>query len=174
VTWILRTLLDESGKPRLTKADLRIVHDVVLAHCDKDDRVQDGILGNPSVCHVNGRDLVCRRGQTQYCLTPSKADTVNKLYAGPTNSNCEKISTGGFLPGSELAWAEFWPADALEQFYRYGIPGYSTPGQWKYTDFDFDRDPKRTGTCGLLRQYQPRLAKSQAGWRQVDRVPRRN
>jgi hypothetical protein len=161
--WILRTLLDEYGKPRLTKEDLQIVHDAALARCDKDDGIHDGIIGNPSACHLNARDLVCRAGQTQRCLTSSKFDAVAKLYAGPMNSKGEKISTGGFLPGSELAWLEFWPADSLEQFYRYGIPGYSTREQWKYTDFDFDHDPQRMGLAAYYDNSNPDLRKFKQG-----------
>ncbi len=163
VAWSLRTLLDEAGKPRLTPEDLRIAHDVVLARCDMDDGVKDGIVGNPFACRVQTRDLACGSGRAGACLSASKADTVMRLYAGPTSSKGERISTGGLLPGSELAWTQLWPVSALEQFYRYGIPGYTTGPAWSHRELDFDREPARTGLAAYYDNTNPDLRSFKRG-----------
>lgn len=162
--WIYRTLFDESGAPRLNDRDLQLVHEAALARCDQDDGVSDGLIGNPQACAVDVEKLICRGGQSERCLTPSKAGTVRKLYAGPMNSKGERLSTGGFPPGSELSWTDLGPPQAVEDFFRYAIPGYSVPPQWKYTDFDFDRDPKRLGLAAYYDNSNPDLGKfKQAG-----------
>lgn len=162
--WIYRTLFDESGAARLSDKDLQLVHDAALARCDKDDGVPDGVIGNPLACQVDPQSLVCESGQAERCLTPTKADTVRKLYAGPMSSKGERISSGGFPAGSELSWTDLGPPSAAEDFFRYAIPGYSTPPQWKYTDYDFDRDPKRLGLAAYYDNSNPDLHKfEQAG-----------
>jgi len=103
--------------------------------------------------------LVCKAGKTKDCLTPTQADVVKKLYAGPMTSKGESISTGGFLPGSELAWEQFWPASGVEQFFKYGTWGYSAGPQFRYTDFDFDRDYKRFGLAPWYDNSNPDLRK---------------
>lgn len=164
VAWILRSYLDENGQPRLTSQDLQIAHDAALARCDLDDGVKDGIIGNPTACRVDAKSLICKQGQSDQCFSEAKADSIDKLYAGASNSTGGRISTGGFLPGSELKWSQFWPADSLEQFFRYGIPGYTIPPNWKYTDIDFDRDHKRFGLATYYDNSNPDLRKfKQAG-----------
>jgi feruloyl esterase len=162
--WIARVFLDEAGKPRLDHEALELVHSAALARCDRDDGVKDGIIGNPPACHFDPGDLVCKAGQTRKCLAVSQADTVRKLYAGPMTSKGQKTSTGGFLPGSELLWEEFWPPESTAQYFKYGMPGYSTGPQWKYTDFDFDRDYQRLGGTPWYDNDNPDLRKfKQAG-----------
>jgi hypothetical protein len=166
--WIVRTFLDKSGEPLMTSDELRLVHQAALAQCDMDDGVKDGIIGNPLACKFDPSELICKGGRTNACLTPSHAEVVKKLFAGPMTSKGQKTSAGGFPPGSELAWEQFWagtaPVRGLEQFFRYGISGYSASPQWKYTDFDFDRDYKRLGLAPYYDNSNPDLRKfKQAG-----------
>ena len=158
-TWIVRNFLDQNGNPLLTHDVLRLVHEAALARCDIDDGVKDGIIGNPPACKFDPTELVCKAGKTKDCLTPTQADVVKKLYAGPMTSKGESISTGGFLSGSELAWEQFWPASGVEQFFKYGTWGYSAGPQFRYTDFDFDRDYKRFGLAPWYDNSNPDLRK---------------
>jgi hypothetical protein len=157
--WITRTSLDGSGKPLLTRDTLQLVHDAALKRCDLDDGVMDRVIGNPLACETDPKDLLCSKGRTTGCLTSTQAQVVSKLYAGPMTSDGESISTGGFPPGSELLWAQIEPAWGLEQYFKYGIPGYSTSGQWKYTDFNFDQDYKRFGLAAHFDNSNPDLRK---------------
>lgn len=164
VAWIIRSYLDDSGRPRLDAKDLQTLHRRVLAQCDGKDGVEDGIVGNPLGCRVDVKKLECRGGEQKECLDRSKLDVVERLYSGPKTSRGELIVPGGYLPGSELMWNQFWPASALEQFFKYGIPGYSAGPQWKLADLDFDNDPKRFGLAAHYENSNPDLRRfKQAG-----------
>jgi len=71
------------GKPIVSRADLKLVHDAVLAKCDMDDGVRDGVIGNPAACKFDPAELICKAGRNAGCLTQAQADVVNKVYAGP-------------------------------------------------------------------------------------------
>lgn len=158
-TWIVRNFLDRNGKPLLTHDALQLTHEAVLKRCDMDDGIEDGIIGNPLACRFDPAEILCKSGQTNGCLTLTQADVIKKLYSGPMTSDGKSISTGGFLRGSELNWEQFWPASGVEQFFKFGIWGYSAGPQFKYTDFDFDRDYKRLGLASWYDNSNPDLRK---------------
>jgi hypothetical protein len=158
-TWIARVALDQHGKPVLTRDDLQLVHTAAIAKCDRDDGAQDGVIGNPFKCTFDPKELICRGNRTSACLTESKAEVVSKLYTGATTSSGEPIYQQGFPRGSELLWEMIWPASGIEQYFKYGIPGYTTAPTWKYTDFDFDNDYKRFGLAAYYDNSNPDLRK---------------
>ena len=137
----------------VTQADLKMLHEKVVAQCDMDDGVKDGVIGDPRHCKFEPATLLCKSGQTAECLTASQIEAVKKVYSGPTTSRGEKIYTGGPMPGSELNWINDegccayvsskgiarWSGD------YFGYVGFMpAPGpSWKMADFDFDRDYKR-------------------------------
>jgi feruloyl esterase len=159
VTWIARVALDQQGKPVLTRDDLQLVHRAAVARCDRDDGVQDGVIGNPFNCNFDPKELICKGSRTSGCLNESKAKVVSKLYAGATTSSGELIYQQGFPRGSELLWGLLWPTSGIEQYFKYGIPGYTTAPTWKYTDFDFDSDYKRFGLAAYYDNSNPDLRK---------------
>ena len=104
------------------------------------------------------------------CITPAQADVINKLYSGPMTSDGKSISTGGYLRGSELNWEQFWPAWGAEQFYKFGLWGYSGGPQFRYTDFDFDRDYKPLGLASWYDNSNPDLRKFKEAGGKLGRV----
>jgi len=137
----------------VTQADLKMLHEKVVAQCDMDDGVKDGVISDPRHCNFDLATLLCKVGQKAECLTASQIEAVKKVYSGPTTSRGEKIYTGGPMPGSELNWINDeaccayvsskgiarWSGD------YFGYVGFMpAPGpSWKMADFDFDRDYKR-------------------------------
>jgi hypothetical protein len=137
----------------VSQANLRFVHDKVVAQCDMDDGVKDGVIGDPLHCKFDPAKLLCKSDEKKECLTRGEVEAVKKVYSGPTTSKGEKIYTGGPLPGSELNWvgesASAYVNDAgvatpwSEQYFAY-MGFMPAPGpSWKPADFDFDRDYKR-------------------------------
>lgn len=155
--WTSRTALGSDGKPLLSSATLRLVHDAVLKKCDEADGLKDGIVGDPQGCKFDPRDLVCKDGNSTECITPTDAEIVRKLYAGATTSKGEPISSEGFWPGSELYWHEIWPPWSEEQFFKYAQAGYTTSSGWKYAEFNFDEDYKRLGVAPQYDNSNPDL-----------------
>ena len=139
--WYTRVARDHQGNSLFSAADAKRVHDVVVAKCDMNDGVRDGLIGDPRACRFDASDLACKSGSSSACLSPAQLDAVMKLIAGPTNSRGESVYFGD-VPGIPIP-DSFWWLQLPEDFFRY--MGFApAPGpSWKLADFDFDRDPRR-------------------------------
>jgi len=141
----------------INEADLKLVHQAVVALCDMDDGIKDGIISDPQHCRFDPAELLCRSDRKDSrCLTATQVGAVKKVYAGPMTSKGEKLYTGGPLPGSELNWISESDAPSAayvnhsgrpepwaKQYFAY-IGFMPAPGpSWRPDDFDFDRDYKR-------------------------------
>ncbi|WP_342360034.1 tannase/feruloyl esterase family alpha/beta hydrolase [Terrarubrum flagellatum] len=72
------------GKGYLTSAHVKLVHDAVLAACDRADGVADGIISNPVACKsaFDITKLACSGGQSgDACLSPEQVKAVQTLHA---------------------------------------------------------------------------------------------
>lgn len=73
----------------------------VLAACDSQDGVRDGILNDPRQCRFDPTTLICKSGdESDKCLTSAQATALKKLYEGPRDSHGRRIFPG-LLPGAE-------------------------------------------------------------------------
>ena len=77
----------------------------VLAACDSQDGVKDGLVSDPSKCAFDPATLVCKEGQAEgasanSCLSAAQAAALKKIYAGPKTSKGEQVRPG-FPPGGE-------------------------------------------------------------------------
>src|SRR5579872_4095193 len=89
----------------------------VLAACDAEDGVTDGILNDPRRCHFNPATLLCRSADSNSCLTAPEVTALEKIYRGPRNSRGEQIFPG-YEPGGELGnngWAPWITGSAPEK-----------------------------------------------------------
>lgn len=155
--WFARAKRDAQGSILLGDKELTLLHDAALALCDLDDGVKDGIIGAPLACRFRPESLRCHTGQTTGCLTAAQVEAARKIYSGPTDAEGRPTSTGSFLIGSELGWKDEWPLDSLVDYFRYGYPGFTTGQDYKYSDFDFDRDYKRFGFATYYDNSNPDL-----------------
>lgn len=156
--WAGRALLDSSGKLILTQVELQRLHNAVLAKCDMDDGIKDGVISDPLHCKFNPAELLCKSGQNADCLTAAQVEAVNKVYSGPVTSEGKKTYTGGPLPGSELNWVDGGASEpyaystssldnvnAADTIFRYLAFMPPAGPHWKASDLDFDGDYKRFG-----------------------------
>ena len=132
--------LEADPAMQLPEATRRLVHDAVLAACDADDGVTDGVVGDPEGCDFDPAALACRGSDSEGCLPPPQVNAVRMIYSSPENP-----ATGrpipGLLPGSELGWTDLgWTNSArstgLEQF-RYLT--FADP-EWTIDRFNFETD----------------------------------
>ncbi|MCQ4159473.1 tannase/feruloyl esterase family alpha/beta hydrolase [Roseomonas sp. GC11] len=119
--WQARANTGADGKPILTAARLPVLHRAVLAQCDALDGQEDGLVSAPALCHVDPTLLLCPPGQRQgdnTCLTAAEAEVARKFYEGPRDpATGQRLTVGGPLPGSELAWAGVYvPVSAERPF----------------------------------------------------------
>jgi feruloyl esterase len=96
-----------NGTPVLPEAKLRVLHDAVLARCDRLDGVKDGLLENPTRCSFDPKEIACRAADGPDCLTPPQVDAARRIYAGPSNPRTKAPVWSGLYRGSELDWSFF-------------------------------------------------------------------
>lgn len=156
--WAALAATDAAGKALLTPTAVRLVHRAVLAQCDLDDGVRDGIVGNPMACDFDPGRLMCKAGRSEHCLSPAQVAAVRKIYAGPF-AGTDPLLQGGYARGSELEWigADFSAAGGRGFLYSYdeGKFRYAAfspdPGPgWQPSDLDFRADYRRLGMMESL------------------------
>ncbi|MGK9063744.1 tannase/feruloyl esterase family alpha/beta hydrolase [Stutzerimonas chloritidismutans] len=113
--WQARANTGADGKAILLAEHLPVLHRAVLEQCDALDGQKDALLADPRACDFDPTVVRCVEGQaTEHCLTPAEVEVARRLYDGPRDPDSgERLTVGGPLPGSELAWAGvFVPRDA--------------------------------------------------------------
>jgi feruloyl esterase len=87
-----------------------LIHNAVLAACDANDGVKDGLIENPMSCRFDPKVLQCSSsalvaGDTASCLTPPQVNSARALYAPVRDPKTGQEVMPGLAPGSELTWA---------------------------------------------------------------------
>lgn len=150
VLWNAIVTHDDEGNPLFSDADLDVLQNGAISACDADDGLVDGIIGaDPRTCNFDPGELLCKAGQTSGCLSQVQVEAARKVYEGPVTSDGEKLSQYfpwyPALPGSEKGGYFTRDLDYKTQYWQF--MGFNPdPGPtWQSSDFDFDRDYKRTG-----------------------------
>jgi hypothetical protein len=145
--WTQQRLLEDPGA-YIPANKLDAVAAAVVAKCDAQDGVRDGILDNPAACQFDPAVLACRGTESERCLTAPQVQALHQIYSGPPQS----VATDplwGFQPGGELGglgWKDWLtgarPEESIEyhyslEFYRYMV--YDDP-QWTLSQFQLARD----------------------------------
>jgi feruloyl esterase len=100
---------DGDGVPEsLTKWE--ILRDAVVAKCDANDGIRDGVIDDPPLCRfdpaVDLKNRMCPAAANRDdCFTPRQIQTIRDLYRGPHDSRGVRIFKGMDL-GSEWDWNE--------------------------------------------------------------------
>ncbi len=74
----------------------------VLAGCDALDGLKDGLIDDPRKCDFKPSVLQCHGPESPTCLTPPQITALEKIFAGPRDSQDRQIYPG-MLPGSVSA-----------------------------------------------------------------------
>jgi len=145
---VLSRKLMSSPESYIPASKLPAINKAVLDACHKQE--PGAFLADPQSCHLSPEALLCKGPETDACLTPGQAASLNFLYTGSYLRD-GKLVNHGMLPGAELGdsgWS-LWitgkfagaSADAgLSQGYFRNLV-YADPG-WYLRSFDLDRDLK--------------------------------
>ena len=73
--WDLQAL---QGDPKsyIPASKVPAIHSAVLAACDAQDGVKDGIINDPRECHFDPSAIVCKEGDSKDCLTAPQAEAL--------------------------------------------------------------------------------------------------
>ena len=101
-----QTFAAGGGAAAFSAADLQLVQGAVLAQCDANDGLQDGIINDPARCNWQPSALQCTGGKTESCLSAPQVTALQAVYDG------RRASDGSWmmLPlrrGDEAGWSFF-------------------------------------------------------------------
>jgi hypothetical protein len=86
----------------LSAAKTALINQAVLAACDAQDGLADGMLAQPKLCGFDPASLRCTATASDSCLTDAEINTATALYASWGINGVEYLP--GFYPGSEATW----------------------------------------------------------------------
>lgn len=94
------------GAAGFTEADLDLARRTVLAACDADDGVEDGIIADPRACSWQPSTLQCSGEDNSSCLTAPQVTALQTAYDGIRSSD----GSWAMFPmsrGGETGWSAF-------------------------------------------------------------------
>jgi feruloyl esterase len=114
----------------------KVLHQAVLASCDRLDGVADGVLENPGQCQFDPKSIECEHGDAPSCLTADQVETARALYIAVKDPRNGEVISNGLMRGSELGWAAVagpQPESNSVEVYRFMV--FKNP-QWDWKAFD--------------------------------------
>lgn len=155
IAWSVLAAVRPDHSEILGIPDAQLLHRAVVASCDMNDGLKDGLIGDARLCRFDPVSIQCKPGENGagVCFTPEQVTAARKMYAGPHDSRGRAIGyQGGLMRGSELNWigdyidgptrkAQY--RDFIANVYRYIGFNPSKGPEWTLNDLDFDRDPQR-------------------------------
>ncbi|HXJ92711.1 MAG TPA: tannase/feruloyl esterase family alpha/beta hydrolase [Terriglobia bacterium] len=97
--WDLQaTTLDPASY--IPAAKVPAISKAVLAACDTQDGVTDGVVNDPRQCHFDPETIVCKGADSADCLTAPQVTALKAIYAGPHDSAGHQVFPG-YPPGGE-------------------------------------------------------------------------
>jgi len=140
-----------SAAAYLPGSKLPAITAAVLAACDAQDGLKDGVLGNPVKCGFDPAVLTCTGAETDACLTAPQVATLKAIDAAKVDAQGKEVFPG-YSPGAESApgsWGVWIVGKAqgdstLMEFYGVGYfrDFVYEREDWNLATFDFDRDSK--------------------------------
>ncbi|HEY6455236.1 MAG TPA: tannase/feruloyl esterase family alpha/beta hydrolase [Steroidobacteraceae bacterium] len=117
-----------------------MIHAAVLAACDANDGLKDGLISEPRNCHVDFSQLQCKAPDETACLTARQVQTARTMIS-PATSKTGQVLFPRLEPGTELGWGRLaagpGPADLFVDEFRYVV---YQDANWDWHSFDLDRD----------------------------------
>ena len=133
--WNEQALMKSPGS-RIGPEKLPAIQKAVLAACDANDGVRDGLIEDPRKCSFDPSVLTCQGAETAECLTERQVIALKKIYDGPKNPRSGKQIYPGYPPGHEAipgAWQPWIIASPAEKSIQFMF-GNSFYGQAVFED----------------------------------------
>jgi feruloyl esterase len=92
------------GSSILTAEALTLLADAVMASCDMDDGLADGVIGDPQACTFEPESLRCAGPDSTSCLTSEQVRAAEKIYDGARRGDGKPYYPMGYASGTERDW----------------------------------------------------------------------
>ena len=141
-------------------AILALAQAAEIKDCDGLDGVVDGIISDPTRCHLDPHALICKAGEASAgCITAAQADALAANLQPVRDPVTGAWVFGGMSPGSEFNQMRFGYHVLGSIFavanYRYAL----NDPQWSPSTFDLHRDmPKLDAAVGADNALDPNLS----------------
>jgi hypothetical protein len=137
--WAWLATHEADGTPILRRAKLPALASAAVAACDKDDGLEDGLIGDPRTCRFDPSVLACKGEETDACLTPRQIAAVQQVYGGAKTTSGRPLYPG-WPRGSEAGWGTYIidPKEPVRTgLFRDWV--FQDPS-WDPRSFDWDKD----------------------------------
>jgi feruloyl esterase len=136
-----------------------MIHRAVLAACDANDGLEDGLIEDPEHCQVDFQQLACKAGDRTDCLTARQVQSAQSMIS-PAKDTAGNVLFERVEPGTELRWARLaggpQPAELFVDQFRYVV--YQDPS-WDWRSFVLDRDASKANAIDKdVDELDPHLA----------------
>ncbi len=125
------------------EAKLAPLHKAVVAACDGNDGLQDGLISDPEHCAFDPGTLQCAANDAADCLTAGQIAAARQIYSPTTHARTGRYLFGPLMPGSELGWGGVigeQPNGYAVEFFR--SIAFQDP-KWDPLTLNFDADVER-------------------------------
>jgi feruloyl esterase len=155
--WVAQEM-NKTPDSYLPPEKLAVLHKAVVAACDANDGVKDGLLNDPTKCHFDPKTIECKGADAANCLNPAQVAAVQAIYAGPKSPSGKEIFPT-FEPGSELGWnllAGQQAASVAADSFAYVV--YKNPKwDWKTMNLDSDVTQIEKAYASLIDATDPNM-----------------
>jgi len=164
--WVnLATLADQASY--IPSEKLPAIGAAVLAACDAQDGVTDGVLNDPRQCHFDPSTMLCQGADSNNCLNAPQVTALKKIYAGPVDSAGHQLFPG-YVPSAEEGpggWTGWitgrTPGSDFMLFFgkQYFANMVYDKADWDFKTFNIDQGAKLADekTAGALNAIDPDL-----------------
>jgi feruloyl esterase len=135
----------------------------VVAACDQQDGVKDGIVSEPRACKFDPAVLACKAGDGPDCLTAPQVENARSAYASVTTKSGTLVYPGR-SPGFESGWRIPTQGAALNPLFT-DMPRYvgRQDPNWDPMTFDLETDlALALRNAGFVEASDPDLTKFKA------------
>jgi feruloyl esterase len=142
-TWDLSVAVPVLKDPSavVSPAKAVMLNKAVLAACDANDKVKDGLLNDPRSCKFDPSTLLCKAGDSESCLTAPQLEAVKRMYAPAKTKSGESVFPGKEF-GSETGWNAIAGGQAPQGVSLGSFLVAYENADWDWRSFDLDRDLK--------------------------------
>jgi hypothetical protein len=162
--WPQIAMQQEVGGP-VAACKLDLATKAAVAACDSFDRVLDGVLEDPRLCHFDPVALQCAAGATPdcNCLTAKEVSAVRKIWEGPSSPDGNRLWYGLTRGAPLAALSGTNPFPIATDHLRYWVERNAS-FDWHtldYVRFDFDFQKSRAMLNRVIGSDDPDLRQFQ-------------